>query len=45
MIKVYEKNMLENWAMILYNGVFGRNFMILYYVFERKGVEANVAGS
>ena len=37
MIKVYEKNMLENWAMILYNDVLGRNFMILYYVFERKG--------
>lgn len=45
MIKVYEKNMLENWIMILYNDVSGRNFMILYYVFERKGVEANVAGS
>lgn len=45
MIKVYEKNMLENWIMILYNDVSGRNFMILYYVFERKGVETNVAGS
>lgn len=27
--------------MILYNGGFKRNFMILYYVFERKGALAD----
>ncbi len=46
MIKAHEKNTLEKWTMILYYDIFKRNFMILYYVFERKGgLIANVTGS
>jgi len=46
MIKAHEKNTLEIWAMIRYYDIFKRNFMILYYDFERKGgLIVNVTGS
>lgn len=43
--KSVRKEYVINLAMILYNDIFGCNFMILYYVFEGKGVVANAISS